>query len=305
MKKIMKILAWTLGSVLLLTGGGAVYMYQTNEFVRAVVNNDESKLFYFPVTEMRGMDTIPHEEIPLQVADDVTIYSYFFAPQAGPATATVFFLHGAGGNVSLYLPAIRPLVENGFQVYALDWRGFGKSGGKPSHINVLADSKVAFADMLAREQVGSTPVIVLGQSLGGQVAVALTKEQQEKVAALVLDGSAASFASLAADNAPVEFLRRQAEENPGDFHQPYVAEEDIREISATPKLIIQSRDDINVHPKRGQALFANAQEPKVFWQTEGKHIRTLINYPEQAVEKIEQLLSALPSGVDQPEVAKG
>ena len=266
-------------------------MYQTNEFVRAVVNNDESKLFYFPVSEMRGMDTIPHEEIPLQVADDVTIYSYFFAPESGPATATIFFLHGAGGNVSLYLPAIRPLVEHGFQVYALDWRGFGKSGGAPSHINVMEDSRVAFADMLARTKEGSTPVIVLGQSLGGQVAVALTKEQEEKVAALVLDGSAASFASLAADNAPVEFLRRRAEESPGDFHQPYVAEEDIKEISATPKLIIQSRDDINVRPKRGQALFANAQEPKVFWQTDGKHIRTLVNYPDQAVAKIEQLLN--------------
>lgn len=291
MKRVLKVLAWGLGCVLVLTAGSAVYLYQTNEFVRAVVNNDESKLFYFPVTEMRGMDSIPHEEIPLRVADDVTIYSYFFEPEAGPATATVFFLHGAGGNVSLYLPAIRPLVKHGFQVYAVDWRGFGKSGGKPSHINVMEDSRVAFADMLAREQVGSKPVVVLGQSLGGQVAVALTKEQQEKVSGLVLDGSAASFPSLAADNAPVEFLRRQAEENPEDFHQPYAAEEDIREITATPKLIIQSRDDINVRPERGQALFANAREPKVFWQTDGKHIRTLINYPEQAVEKIEQLLN--------------
>lgn len=290
MRKLLKVLAWGMLGIVLLTGGFGVYLYQTNDFVRAVVKGDESRLFYFPVTDMRDMGAVPHEEIPLEVAEDVTIYSYFFRPAAGDPRATVFFLHGSGGNVSRYLPAIRPLVESGFQVYAVDWRGFGKSGGRPTHVNVLADSKLAFADMLAREEVQSTPVVVLGQSLGGQVAVGLTKDLEEQVAALVLDGSVASFPSVAADNAPLEFLRQRAEQHPEEFHQPYTAAEDIRAISATPKLIIQSRDDTNVHPRRGQQLFANAREPKHFWQTEGKHIHTLMNYPEEAARRIGQLL---------------
>ncbi|SDJ92419.1 alpha/beta hydrolase [Microbulbifer yueqingensis] len=291
MKKVLKIFAWGMLGIVVVTGGFALYLYQTNDFVRAVVENDESRLFYFPVTEMRGMDSTRHEEIPLQVADGVTIYSYFFQPPTDSAKATIFFLHGSGGNVSLYLPAIRPLVEGGFQVYALDWRGFGKSGGKPTHTNVLNDSKTAFANMLSREDVQSKPVVVFGQSLGGQVAVRLTKDLEEQVAALVLDGSVASFPTVAADNAPVDFLRQRAESHPEEFHQPYIAAEDIREISATPKLIIQSSDDSNVRPERGQTLFANAREPKAFWQTEGRHIHTLMNYPHEAVQRIERLLN--------------
>lgn len=291
MKKILKVFAWGVLSLLVATGGFAFYLYQTNDFVNAVVDNDESRLFYFPVKEMRRMEVLAYEEIPLRVAEDVTIYSYFFKPETDSVRATIFFLHGSGGNVSLYLPAIQPLVESGFQVYALDWRGFGKSGGKPTHLNVLEDSKIAFADMRSREEVKSTPVVVLGQSLGGQVAVGLTRELQEQVTALVLDGSVASFSTVAADNAPVEFLRQRAESHPEDFHQPYTAAEDIREITAIPKLIIQSRDDTNVRPERGQTLFANAREPKAFWQTEGKHIHTLMKYPDETVSKIEQLLN--------------
>lgn len=291
MKKILKVFALGVLSLLVTTGGFAFYLYQTNDFVSAVVDNDESRLFYFPVKEMRRMEVLAYEEIPLRVAEDVTIYSYFFKPETDSVRATIFFLHGSGGNVSLYLPAIQPLVESGFQVYALDWRGFGKSGGKPTHLNVLEDSKIAFADMRSREEVKSTPVVVLGQSLGGQVAVGLTRELQEQVTALVLDGSVASFSTVAADNAPVEFLRQRAESHPEDFHQPYTAAEDIREITAIPKLIIQSRDDTNVRPERGQTLFANAREPKAFWQTEGKHIHTLMKYPDETVSKIEQLLN--------------
>ena len=259
--------------------------------IKAVVDNDESKLFYFPVKKMEGLSEFNYEEIPLKVEDTVTVYAYFFKPEIDSVKASIFFIHGSGGNVGRYAKMIKPLVDGGFQVYALDWRGFGKSNGKPLHINVLADTKEAFKNMLERDDVKSTKVVVMGQSVGGQVAVRITKEFEKSIDALVLDGSIASFPTLAADFAPIEFLRKRAESNSDDFNQPYKAIEDIKEIGEIPKLIIKSSDDRTVIPIRGKRLFELAKEPKVFWQTEGEHIQTLVNYPAEAVQRIENLLN--------------
>lgn len=290
MKRVFKISGWALLILLTIVAGFVLYMYNTNPMIKAIVDNDESKLFYFPVKEVEGLGEFNYEEIPLKVEDTVTVYGYFFKPETDSIKASVFFIHGSGGNVGRYTKMIKPLVEGGFQVYALDWRGFGKSNGIPLHTNVLEDTKTAFKNMLKREDVKPTKIVVLGQSLGGQVAVRLTKEFENKIDALVLDGSVASFPTLAADFAPIEFLRKRAESNPDDFNEPYKAVEDIKDIKNTPKLIIQSSNDKVVTPVRGEMLFKNAREPKEFWQTEGEHIFTLINYPDEAIQKIENLI---------------
>lgn len=290
MKRVFKISGWALLILLTIVAGFVLYMYNTNPMIKAIVDNDESKLFYFPVKEVEGLGEFNYEEIPLKVEDTVTVYGYFFKPETDSIKASVFFIHGSGGNVGRYTKMIKPLVEGGFQVYALDWRGFGKSNGRPLHTNVLEDTKTAFKNMLKREDVKPTKIVVLGQSLGGQVAVRLTKEFENKIDALVLDGSVASFPTLAADFAPIEFLRKRAESNPDDFNEPYKAVEDIKDIKNTPKLIIQSSNDKVVTPVRGEMLFKNAREPKEFWQTEGEHIFTLINYPDEAIQKIENLI---------------
>jgi uncharacterized protein len=286
MKKALKIFGWIVFSFLFLTIGFGIYMYNTNPFIKAAVNKDESKLFYFPTKTVSDLSAFDYEEIALKVEDTVTVYNYFFKAQTDSVKGTVFFIHGSGGNASKAAPFMRPFLENGYQVYAVDWRGYGKSNGRPLHINVLEDTKKAFRDMLTRKEVKSKKVVVLGLSLGGQVAVALTKTFQEDVDALVLDGSAVSFSTLAADNTPYEFLKAQAAQTA----EPYRALDDIKEVSNTPKLIIQSKDDQWVGLSRGKALFANAQEPKEFWQTEGKHTHTLINQPDEVIRKVESLL---------------
>lgn len=273
--------------------GLGFYVYSTNPFVKAVVDNDESKLFYYPTRDMKGLEGLNYEEIALKVEESVTIYNYMFQPSGDTVKATVFFLHGSGGNVGAYAKHISALTNAGYRVYAVDWRGFGKSTGAPMHINVLEDTKISFQRMLDNVDHHETPLIVYGQSLGGQVAVKLTQEYEDKIDALVLDGSVLSFPSIAADFSPVQFLKDRARNHPEDFHQPYKAEEDIKEVLNTPKLIIQSKDDKIVIPLRGKTLFENSLEPKEFWETDGEHINTLIDYPEETIARIDLLIRGL------------
>jgi hypothetical protein len=72
--------------------------------------------------------------------------------------------------------------------------------------------------------------------------------------------------------------------------EPYRGLDDIRSITALPKLIIQSADDANVPRVRGESLFAAATEPKQFWSTEGPHIATLIRYPKETANRLRAMV---------------
>ncbi|MCX2745502.1 alpha/beta fold hydrolase [Mangrovivirga sp. M17] len=199
-------------------------------------------------------------------------------------------IHGSGGNVSFYQPMIKTLVDNGFEVYALDWRGYGKSTGKPGYKGIMKDTQVAFTDFLNKAKGDSVQSIVYGMSLGGQLAVKITADNESQVDLLVLDGTVESAQSLAIDYAPAEFLKAKAKDTPEDFNQDYIAVRDIALIKNTPKLIIHSKSDKEIPFKRGKNVFEAAKEPKQFWETDTDHIMTLTDLPDETIERINALL---------------
>ncbi|WP_029035728.1 alpha/beta hydrolase [Salinimicrobium terrae] len=290
MKKALKVVGIIILILVLFSAGTGFYFYQTDPMIKAIVENDESKLYYFPVKEMEDMHDLKYSESVIKVEDSLDIYTYFFQPTTEEPKGNIFFIHGAGGNVSKYKGLIKPLVENGYRVYAADWRGYGNSTGKPNYKGVLKDTEMAFVDFKKKTQADSLKTIVYGTSLGGQLAVKITKDNENYVDALVLDGSIMSAQQMAIDYAPVDFLKEKAKKNPEDFNQKYVAVGDIKEIYNTPKLIIHSRSDRDVSFIQGENLFEAAKEPKEFWITDTKHIMTLKEHPDEAIHKIDSLI---------------
>jgi pimeloyl-ACP methyl ester carboxylesterase len=290
MKRVFKIIGLLFLIVILLGIGFGIYTYQTNEMIRAIVNNDESVLYYFPSKEISRMDDLNYTEKMLNVEDSIKICTYQFKNTTQITTANIFLIHGAGGNVSSYIGMIKTLTNNGFNVYAMDWRGYGKSNGIPSYKGVLKDTEVAFLDFLKETEDDSLKIIVYGMSLGGQIAVKITKDNQNIVNALILDSSVESAQSLAIDYAPIDFLKEDARKKPEKFNQDYIAVRDIKDITNTPKLIIHSIKDKDVPFIRGENLFKAAKEPKEFWKTETDHIMILVDNPKETILKIENLI---------------
>ncbi len=289
MRTALKIFASATLFLLLSTLGVGVYFYQTNPRIRAMVENDESVLYYFPSKAMQPMDDLPHKTTCLTVDDSLKIYTYQFEPST-PKKANIFFIHGAGGNVSTAQYLIRPLIENGFGVYVVDWRGYGKSNGKPSYRGVMKDTEAGFAHFIGSVKPEQLKTIVYGCSLGGQLAVKITKDHQREVDALVLDGAVESAQRLAMAYAPVGILKAQIEQSPEKFNQEYVAVRDIAMIKAIPKLIIHSKNDQQVPLSHGENLFNAAYEPKNLWVTETAHIQTLKVLTAEAIDRIEALI---------------
>ncbi|MBT2162013.1 alpha/beta hydrolase [Zobellia barbeyronii] len=275
-------------SILILLAIYAAYLYLSDPYTKALITNNETILFYRPSTEVGDMTDFNFSENTLQVEDSITIHTYIFSPKTNPK-ANIFLVRGNSGNTSTYADLIKPLVNNGFKVYSTDWRGYGKSTGKPNYRGILKDSEAAFTDFLKHVKNDSIKTVVYGMSLGGQVAVKLTKGNPDKVDALVLDGSLASAYSFIEDNFQ-GFLMRNFIKDSTAYNQDYVAIRDIADIKNIPKLIIHSTKDRAVPIERGQMIFASAKEPKTFWETNTQHIQTLKDLPDETNQQLSTLL---------------
>eukprot|EP00035_Acanthoeca_spectabilis_P035184 m.32936 g.32936 ORF g.32936 m.32936 type:complete len:353 (-) comp7124_c0_seq1:211-1269(-) len=112
---------------------------------------------------------------------------------------TILYCHGntsdrgAGHRIELYR---RLVVELGYRVVAIDYRGFAHAPGTPTEEGVLADARAAFEWCAARH--GASNIYLWGHSLGGGVATGTAMRLQEDgvpIGGLILEGT---FTSLAA-----------------------------------------------------------------------------------------------------------
>lgn len=241
--------------------------------------------FYFPTKEWDSIDEqLQYEEVNLQT-DSVTLNGIFLKPESSPK-GTVLFFHGSGGNVSRYLFMTQSLVAQAYQVFMIDYRGYGKSTGKPTHLNIAADGQLVFDYLLAREDVADDKLILFGASLGTQVATKLARDNQDRVRALVLDGPFRSFTAMALHYAP-ESQHALIREN---LRFPYAAEEDIQYLSGIPVLIVHSWEDKEAPFEGAEALYEKVQGPKEFWQYQGEHLRAMQLEPQIYLKQLEELV---------------
>lgn len=108
----------------------------------------------------------------------------------------IFVHHEGGGAPILLIPGLgldhqyyrlaTPLLAKTLSVYAVDPRGIGKSGAGDRPFTV-EEWAADFAELIPKLDVG--PVHVLGTSLGGAMALALTEQAPELVRSLVVVGA--------------------------------------------------------------------------------------------------------------------
>ena len=142
-----------------------------------------------------------HRESRLTGVGGARIYWQCWLPEESPR-AVVVIAHGAGEHSGRYTHVAARLVSEGYAVYALDHRGHGHSEGRRAQIDRI-DKVVADLDTLialaASEQEGA-PVVLLGHSMGGAIALAYTMLHQARLSALMLSGP---LAALEAASPPV------------------------------------------------------------------------------------------------------
>ncbi len=225
------------------------------------LNSCKLKFVYFPTSRFiddPGHHGLPYEDVFLE-SGGATIHGWW-VPAESPRGAVVF-CHGNGGNISYRVDSIQVLHDLGLSVFIFDYRGYGKSGGKPSEYGTYRDARAAWHYLTEKRDIPPNRIIVFGRSLGGAVAVRLAREVNP--AMVIAESTFTSLYDVVAHHyspVPARLLYRNM----------YRSVDVIENISC-PILVIHSPDDGIVPYELGKRLYEKAPEPKAFLEISGSH----------------------------------
>src|SRR5690606_18874749 len=126
-----------------------------------------NNLYYYP--DKAKLETFKDASSFTLNLEDIEISGLFYERTA--PKASIFYLHGNAGNLNGWSNVAQSFYDEGYQVYLIDYPGFGASTGEPSHKNVIASAQLAFNDFIAKPTVKDTKIILMGFSLGGNLAL--------------------------------------------------------------------------------------------------------------------------------------
>ncbi|WP_011589528.1 alpha/beta hydrolase [Alcanivorax borkumensis] len=238
-----------------------------------------SKLFFYPMSawvqnpENQGLE---YEDIVLIHPRGMRIHGWWLpAANDAPARGTVYFLHGNAQNISTHLANVQWLPAQGYNVFLLDYRGYGLSEGKPRLPEALDDVQLGLDWLRHAKRTEGAPLVVFGQSLGASMVASVLGEKGNAGAAdcVILEAAFASYRDITSDVMkrswllwPLRWMVVPA--MPDRELDPEVR---VAGIKPTPLLVMHSVDDPVIPYAHGERLYAAAQQPKTFQKLRGGH----------------------------------
>jgi len=221
---------------------------------------------------------------------------WFFPADADSSRKHFVYLlcHGNAGNISHRLGHCAALLETGASVFIFDYRGYGRSQGRPGEEGTYLDGQAAHR-WLRQKGFAATNIIALGESLGGGVASELAL--RESLGGLVLQSTYTSITDVGAELfpwLPVRWI--------GTIK--YHTRSRLPRIKV-PLLVMHSREDGLIGFPHAEKNFAVANEPKMFWEISGKHNRFLEGDRARYLEGLNKFLAGIEAAREQqPSEAK-
>lgn len=193
----------------------------------------------------------------LATEDGLNLRSWYF--RAGRAGApTVVFFHGNAGDIGNHLPFAKFLIEAGYGLLALEYRGYGGNPGSPDEAGLIADGRAALT-FLKDQGVPDSGIVLFGESLGTGVAVQLAAEHQ--VGAMILRSPYTSIAAVAAIQLPyipAHWLVRDRFDSLAKIG-----------LNRAPLFIFHGANDTLIPLALGRELFEAARSPKTWLTLDG------------------------------------
>ncbi len=135
------------------------------------------------------------EDAWFEAADGVRLHGWYVEHRQ--PTAIILFSHGNAGNVTHRAEILRALRQStGASVLVYDYRGYGRSEGRPNEPGVYADARAARAWLAARAGIDPKEIVLMGESLGAAVAVELAAA--DGCRAVILENAFTSVPDMAA-----------------------------------------------------------------------------------------------------------
>jgi fermentation-respiration switch protein FrsA (DUF1100 family) len=215
---------------------------------------------------------LEYADVDFTAADGTPLHAWFLPARVQPALGTILVLHGNAENISTHIASVYWLPARGYNLLLLDYRGYGKSGGKPSLPGAQDDITSAMRMLLARPGVDPDRIVVLGQSLGGALAIynVAHSPYRAHIRALVVESTFFDYRAIVREKLDSFWLT-------WPFQWPlswtvcndYSPSQAVAQVSPIPLLIVHGDRDNIVPSTHGERLYAAAREPKRYWRVAG------------------------------------
>lgn len=186
----------------LAVGIGLIYNYQDN-------------LLYFPQIPNRYVHQnepglrLPHEanmnyeNVTVLTVDGFRLHSWLIKQDNPKDYPTIVFFHGRSGNIGHRIPFLSILTKYcQANVFIIDYRGYGYSDGLPSERGLLIDSLATLDYLFTRTDIDLSKVFVLGNSMGGAVAIHAAAYTSQKLAGVMVENTFTSIPDVMAVKVP-------------------------------------------------------------------------------------------------------
>ena len=130
-----------------------------------------SRMLYYPMRFPTGdwsvQQTLGAQDVWLEARDGTKLHSWWIpAPNASYVT---LHLHGNAGNITHRAISAQNIIAAGSSILLLDYRGYGKSSGRPGEHGLYRDAEAAY-DFLLGQGFRPDQIVIHGESLGTAVA---------------------------------------------------------------------------------------------------------------------------------------
>jgi uncharacterized protein len=220
----------------------------------------ERMFVYYPskqVDENPGKIGLAYQDVRLATEDRLNLHGWFIRCEGAHTTLLIF--HGNAGNIGDRLFWIELLHGLNVNVFIFDYRGYGQSEGQPFEEGLYRDARAAWEWCVRERKPRGEKLILVGESLGGAVAVNLAARVAP--AGLIVQSTFTSARDMAKTMLPLGLL----------LPVTGVRFDSVKEIAQVgcPKLIIHGTQDEIVPFRLGKILYDAAPAPKSFYSVPG------------------------------------
>ncbi len=172
---------------------GAGTLLSATEKTRSI----DELLLFFPSKYPDGdwsPEGLDFQDVYFSAEDGTKLHGWYCA--ADQPRAVMLVMHGNAGHVASRASWLRYLQQRaGVSVFMFDYRGYGRSEGTPTAKGVIQDATAARKKLCELAQVSDAEMILMGESLGGAIAVQLAADSPPR--ALILQSTFSSLRDVA------------------------------------------------------------------------------------------------------------
>src|SRR5690606_27736681 len=141
--------------------GAALYFFQ-------------EKLLFHPEklpANYRFEFSAPFKQVDISLNDETNLSIVQFTVPDSLTKGIVLYFHGNKGNINRYAPFATHFTRNNYEVWMMDYPGFGKTTGKLSVERIYEDALIMYR--MARSRFATDCITIYGKSIGTGIAAQL------------------------------------------------------------------------------------------------------------------------------------